>query len=106
MLSKEVTMSLSEQDPRWFSEAGISSIKAGQTGVYGIYNSSEWIYIGQAEDLRDRLLEHVRGKSDQSSCMLKHNPTSWVGQIVDKSQLDSLESSLIAEYSPACNKTA
>jgi len=82
-------MPFPKQDPRRFTEAGVSSIAAGQTGVYGIYNRSEWIYIGQAEDLRERLLEHVRGNSDQSRCIRKHNPTSWVGQIVDKSQLDS-----------------
>ena len=42
-----------------FSEAGISKYAPRGSGVYGIYNSSTWIYVGEAGDMEARLYAHL-----------------------------------------------
>jgi excinuclease UvrABC nuclease subunit len=96
-------MPFAETDRRPFSENNISSLDPNQSGCYGIFNNTQCIYIGQAHDLKERLLQHVNRKSDQSTCIWQNNPTYWLGTLVNIGNLDQKEKSLISEYNPICN---
>ena len=42
----------------------VESIRANapaRSGVYGLYSPSQWIFIGEAQDIQARLLAHYRG---------------------------------------------
>ncbi|MHB8626943.1 MAG: GIY-YIG nuclease family protein [Aggregatilineales bacterium] len=94
-------MPFPSQRLRSFTVEGVREIYANQSGCYGIFNSQRCIYIGKAEDIRRRLLEHVQGQSDQSRCISSYHPTYWVGFVT--LNLDVVERLLISEYNPACN---
>ena len=105
-------MPFPEQAPWPYSEEGIQRLNAGQRGVYGIFHQIQlgspstqpWIYIGKADDLRSRLLEHVRGQSDQAACIEDWTPTHFVAVV--SREIIHLEISLIEECGPTrCNKT-
>jgi predicted GIY-YIG superfamily endonuclease len=86
-----------------FTEAGIAAWAPRESGVYGIYNSTAWIYIGESKDMEARLYEHVRGQSDQSTCINRRSPTHFVFERCDASTRVSRERTLVWECSPSCN---
>jgi len=86
-----------------FSESGIATYAPRGSGVYGIYNGSEWIYIGEAQDIEARLYEHVRGQSDQSARIARRNPTHYIFERCDAQARQAREAQLIAELAPVCN---
>jgi predicted GIY-YIG superfamily endonuclease len=85
-----------------FTEQGITTYAPRSSGVYGIYNSQEWIYIGEAEDVEARLFQHLRGQSDQSACIKGRNPTTFAFEFCDASTRLNEEQVLIAELRPYC----
>ena len=86
------------QEPRPFTRDGIMWLAPYQNGVYGIYNSQGWIYVGRG-DLRARLLDHVNG---DNPCILAYGPTHYVSEVWDVP--DEREKQLILELRPACNQ--
>jgi len=88
-----------------FSELGIAKYAPRESGVYGIYNNSEWIYIGEAQDIEARLYEHIRSQSDQGPRILRRNPTSFIFERCDARTRSMREAQLIREFRPVCNLT-
>jgi excinuclease UvrABC nuclease subunit len=87
-----------------FTESGILAYAPRTSGVYGIYNSRRWIYVGEAQDIEARLLSHVRRESDQSKCIFSYGPTHFVfEQVQGELSRKARERALIAELRPACN---
>lgn len=87
-----------------FTEQGILTYAPKSSGVYGIYNDSEWIYVGEAEDIEARLCEHLRGQSDQSPCIKRRKPTIYGYERCDASTRLTKEKALRVELNPHCNK--
>lgn len=45
-------------------------------GVYGIFDlNNKCIYVGSADNIRQRMEWHIRGWSDQSACIICHLPS-------------------------------
>ncbi len=88
-----------------YSEQGIASYAPRASGVYGIYNSSEWIYIGEARDMEARLYEHIRLQSDQGLRIARRNPTHFIFEGCDEMTRVSREAQLVRELNPVCNRT-
>jgi excinuclease UvrABC nuclease subunit len=86
-----------------FSELGIATYAPRQSGVYGIYNGTTWIYIGEAENLEARLYEHFRQISDQSARIWRKSPTHFIFELCDARSRTRLEAQLIRELNPVCN---
>jgi len=86
-----------------FTEAGIAKYAPRESGVYGIFNSGEWIYIGEAKDLEARLYEHVRKQSDQAARIWRRNPTSFTFERCDAATRTVREAALIRELKPTAN---
>ena len=88
-----------------FSEAGITASAPRASGVYAIFNASEWIYVGESADMETRLFEHLRGTSDQSVCIWKRNPTGFICESSPAQSRVARETALRGELQPTCNKT-
>ncbi len=86
-----------------FTEKGIATYAPRESGVYGICNSQQWIYVGEGKDMEARLYAHVRGESDQSRCILRKSHTTFVFERCDASKRGTREAVLIRELDPACN---
>jgi excinuclease UvrABC nuclease subunit len=89
----------------YFTAAGIIASAPRSSGVYGIFNENEWIYVGESADMETRLLEHVRGTSDQSGCILRRKPTGFLCEPCSELTRTLRELVLIRELSPTCNRT-
>jgi excinuclease UvrABC nuclease subunit len=90
-------MPFPSQTPTPFTRPGVEWLAPNQTGVYGIYNSLQWVYVGKADDLRARLLEHLSNPD-----ILKYYPTHYVTMVTTSPE--SAERTLILELKPVANK--
>ena len=88
-----------------FTQAGITNGAPRASGVYGIFNSNEWIYVGESTDIETRLFEHLNGNSDQSACILGRRPTGFTYETCPAQNRTTRESALIRELGPSCNRT-
>lgn len=88
-----------------FSEAGIATYAPRESGVYGIYNNNQWIFVGESEDIEKHLYAHLRRASEQSYCILSRGPTHFVFDLGDEMWRKIREEGLIEELMPACNWT-
>jgi excinuclease UvrABC nuclease subunit len=86
-----------------FTTAGIVSAPSA-SGVYGIYNRTSWIYIGESGDIAARLGEHFSGSSNSNPDILKNAPTAFTYELVPAAQRVQREYQLIAELKPLANK--
>lgn len=87
-----------QQQVRSFTREGISQLNPNQYGVYGIFNQTQWIYIGKG-DIRQRLLDHLNGDNPR---LLQFRPTSFVGEV--SANADQREKELCRELNPLCNQ--
>jgi excinuclease UvrABC nuclease subunit len=88
-----------QQIPREFNRINIEAIKPGLSGVYGLFKTNQWIYVGKG-DLRARLLAHLNGDNPLISSM---RPTHYVDEFFPGDP-SLREKQLIVELSPACNQ--
>ncbi len=85
------------QTPGDFTRAGILRLSGHQMGVYGLYRTGVWIYVGKG-DIRERLLAHLGGDNPEITTA---GPTNWVAEVTPN--MDQRERELIAELGPVCN---
>lgn len=95
-------MPFPKQDKHDFSIPKISTMQPNQAGVYGIFGPSGCIYVEKAKDIRESLLLHVSGQSEQSNCIFNHSPKYWLAMVMDRSQLFTWERILCREFEPLC----
>ena len=88
--------------PRPFTSPAIQTYAPLASGVYGITNAREWIYIGETDNIQAALLEHL---SDPGTPLMQRQPAGFVFEICAGTQRSERQGRLITEYAPACNRT-
>ena len=87
--------------PRPFLKAAVQAYAPNTSGVYGISNASEWVYIGEADDIQAALLAHLR---QSGTPQMKRLPTGFVYELCDPAVRSSRQNRLVSEYEPSCNR--
>lgn len=87
--------------PRSFTASSVRRNAPALSGVYGISNATEWIYIGETDNIQEALLEHLR---DQETSIRKLHPTGFVYEICERARRSGRQDRLILEYGPAKNR--
>ena len=64
--------------PRPFTSDGVQMYAPVASGVYGISNAREWIFIGETADIQGALLAHVQ---ESHTLMTQRKPTGFVFEI-------------------------
>src|SRR6202011_2723743 len=73
-------------------------------GVYGPF-SALWIYIGEADNIRARLLEHFDG-DDHDPCVAHHQPTGYAFELICPADRSGRQEQLVTELLPVCMREA
>lgn len=60
-------MPFQNRPARAFADASIRRNAPESSGVYGLSNATEWLLIGEADNIRARLLEHLGEYQDAHS---------------------------------------
>lgn len=91
------------KDHPWFEWSRASILKNAPTvsGVYAIFKPETWIYIGEGESIRGRLLDHLNG---DNPCITRSVPTGFQYEIVGERQRVARQDQLIVQLNPACNQ--
>ena len=96
-------MPFPQQTALAFNKATVESLEDGKKGCYGLFQQAQtgrvWIYVGKADNMRKRLLEHVNG---DNPCITKYRPSHFVTVLASNNE--NLEKQLIGELDPYCNK--
>jgi hypothetical protein len=70
-------------------------------GVYALWTSSHWVYIGESADLRSRLLAHLEGDDD---CIIQNGARGFGFEFIENPSLRAARAqALIQELLPVCN---
>jgi predicted GIY-YIG superfamily endonuclease len=84
-----------------FTDASIKTYAPQVSGVYALYTSKQWVYFGEANDIRRRLLEHLNGNN---SCITRAKPEAFSFETWPENQRVQRQDALILELHPVCNK--
>jgi hypothetical protein len=87
--------------PRPFTPDAVRTYVPIASGVYGVSNAREWIYIGESDNIRDALLTHL---DDPHSSLMKRDPTGFVFEVCDQGGRPARQDRLVLEYEPICNR--
>ena len=76
------------------------------SGVYMIRNAAgKVLYVGESSNVADRLLEHLKGKSDQLPCITRHGGSQFATEKVPGQRArQERERKQIDLYKPLCNR--
>ena len=71
-------------------------------GVYGLF-SAFWIYIGEAENIRVRLLQHLEG---DDPCIVRYRPSGFAFELTSLDEGHRRREQLMKQLQPLCNGEA
>lgn len=87
--------------PRPFVPMAIQRFAPMVSGVYGISNAREWIYIGETDNIQGALLTHSQ---ECDTRLRKRQPTGFVFEVCDGARRLARQDRLVFEYEPTCNR--
>ena len=87
--------------PRPFLSGPIQTYAPMASGVYGISNAREWIYIGETDNIQGTLLSHLQ---ELDTSLMKRRPTGFVFEVCDRANRPVRQDRLVVEYEPTCNR--
>ncbi len=87
--------------PYTFSNVSVRAHAPAASGVYGISNSREWIYIGETDNIQERLLQHL---AEISTELKARAPTGFVYELCERHARPSRQDRLVMQYEPVCNR--
>src|SRR5664279_5132542 len=64
------------------------------SGVYGIFNQSQWIYVGESSDIQRRLLAHIE---DTEASLKRFSPTGFSFELQPEASREARRDALILE---------
>ena len=89
--------------PRNFTPYSVQTYAPITSGVYGISNAREWLYIGESDNIQSSLLTHLQ---DLKTSLMKRAPTGFVFEVCDQARRSARQDRLVLEYEPTCNRHA
>jgi hypothetical protein len=71
------------------------------SGVYGIFNRIQWIYVGESGDIQQRLLAHIE---DTEAGIKRFVPTGFVFELQPEASRAARRDTLSRELPVECNQ--
>ena len=70
------------------------------SGVYTIYTSRHWLFVGESADISQSLFGHL---NEPGACLARRGPLSFSFEILAPEQRVHRKNALVAALMPACN---
>lgn len=83
-----------------FTPVSVRAHAPAAQGIYGIFNGSQWIYVGVGDDIQQSLLAHL---SDTEVCIRRFNPTGFSFELQPEPSRKKRQETLIRELGTQCN---
>ena len=69
------------------------------SGVYTIFTSQRWLYVGESEDVKQSLFRHL---NDPSACLARRGPLSFSFEVVPAAERVGRQRARVAALAPTC----
>jgi hypothetical protein len=97
----EFQMPFEQFTPRSFTPVSVRANAPAASGIYGISNAREWIFIGETDNIQASLLHDLH---QGDSALLRRSPTGFVFELCESAARRARQDRLIREYEPVCNR--
>ena len=87
--------------PRSLTTTSVRANAPAASGIYGISNAREWIYIGATDNIQATLLSHLH---ELDTALMKREPTGFVFEVCEPAGRPARQDRLVLEYEPTCNR--
>jgi len=87
--------------PRPLNSSAVRTYAPSASGVYGISNASEWIFIGESDDIQGALLAHAQ---EVQTAVIKRQATGFVFEVCDRLGRSARQDRLVLEHEPTRNR--
>lgn len=94
-------MPFAECAARSFSVASIQKNAPESSGVYGLSNGREWLFIGEGNNIRAHLLEHAK---ETGTVLKTQNPTGFSFELCPAGERSGRLDTLVRELGPRLNR--
>lgn len=94
-------MPFEQMIPRPLTQSAVASYAPAASGVYGVSNAREWIYIGETDDIRTTLFGLLK---ELSTSFPGSQPTGFVFEVCHRALCPARQDRLVLEYEPRCNR--
>jgi hypothetical protein len=71
------------------------------SGVYTIFSSRRWVYVGESDDIRQSLYRHL---NEPTPCMNRFAPLSFSFELEGSARRKALSQSLVTRLKTECNE--
>lgn len=85
-----------------FNRTSILANAPEASGVYALFNEGVWVYIGEAQNIKERLLQHLT--NSHNTDVTRANPQWFAYELVAAAYRVARQDVLIAGLRPTCNK--
>ncbi len=93
-------MPLNHPNVYQFSEKSVEMNAPPAPGLYGLLSSEDWIYVGESDNIRARLLGHLRG---DNACISLRQPPFFT-YVIAPDHTVSRQNKMIRQLNPRCNE--
>ena len=93
-------MPFAECAGRSFTVASVQKNAPESSGVYGLSNGREWLFIGEGNNIRAHLLEYLR---ETTAVLRTQVPTGFTFELCAASERVARQGVLVRELAPCFN---
>jgi hypothetical protein len=94
-------MSFVECAARSFTAVSVQKNAPASSGVYGLSNGYEWIFIGETSNIRARLMEHL---TEVDNIVASRSPTGFTFEVCSPDERITRQDALVRQFEPLCNR--
>ena len=94
-------MAYDHTDTYAFGYRAVQDKAPNMSGVYTIYTSQRWLYVGESDDVKQSLFNHL---TEPSACMTRRGPLSFSFELVPPAERVRRQQALVAALEPTCQR--
>ncbi|HYW44963.1 MAG TPA: hypothetical protein VE959_19030 [Bryobacteraceae bacterium] len=88
---------------RSFTVTSIDNNAPAASGIYGLSNARQWIYVGETANIHDELLQHLRYPD---AFLRDHAPSGFTYELSSVERRIERQNQLVFELEPIGNRLA
>src|SRR3954447_6094946 len=96
-LFEEGTVASDNDDTYALGYRAVQDKAPNMSGVYTIYTSQRWLYVGESGDVQESLFRHL---NEPSACMAERGPLSFSFEVVPREERAGRQQALVAALGP------
>jgi hypothetical protein len=97
----EFQMPFEQFTPKSFTRVSVRANAPSASGIYGISNAREWIFIGETDNIQASLMHDLQ---QGDTTLLNRIPTGFVFELCGAADRRARQDRLILEYEPVCQR--